>query len=120
MRRWRAGGRCRSGRLLAAIVVAAGLLLALPLRVEAHARLLGVLPAPSSTVPGPLTQVVLRYNERIDPSLFRVTIEGDNGSLLAGQPEFPNDRTVTAPIRSAASGVLVVTWLAVGLDAHPV
>ena len=120
MRRRRAGGHRWTGRLLAALVVAAGLVLALPLRAEAHARLLGVLPAPSSTVPGPLTQVVLRFNERIDPSLFRLTVEGDDGAATTGQPQFPNERTVTAPIRSSASGVLVVTWVAVGLDAHPV
>ena len=120
MTRRRAGGRRRTARLLAALVVAAGLVLALPLRAEAHARLLGVLPAPSSTVPGPLSQVVLRFNERIDPSIFRLTVVGDDGPATTGPPQFPNERTVTSSIRSSASGVLVVTWVAVGLDAHPV
>lgn len=97
-----------------------GLLLAVPTRVSAHARLLGVLPAPSSTVPGPLSEVVLRFNERIDPTLFRLTVDSDDGSALAGRPGFQDEKTLIAPIRRTASGVLVVTWLAVGLDAHPV
>jgi copper transport protein len=107
-------------RLLAAAGLAAILLLAVPLGAEAHARLLGVLPAPSSTVPGPLPQVLLRFNEPIDRSLLRVTVTGDDGSALARPAAFTDDRTVTVPIRSSAFGVLVVTWLAVGSDAHPV
>jgi copper transport protein len=108
------------GRGLAAIVVVAGLLLAFPLRADAHARITAVFPAPSSTVPGPLRQVILTYNEPVDRSLFRVTVEGDQGSALTGQSTFQDDRTVIAPLRPSAAGVLVVTWLAVGLDAHPV
>ncbi len=110
----------RLGRCLAATVVAAGLLLALPLRAEAHARILAVLPAPSSTVPGPQSQVLLRYNEPVDRSLFRLTVEGDQGSVLAGPPAFQDDETIVARLKPTAAGVLVVTWVAVGLDAHPV
>ena len=60
-----AGRRVRIGRLAAGAAVAVVLLLAAPLRAEAHARLMGVLPAPSSTVPAPLSQVLLRFNEPI-------------------------------------------------------
>jgi len=109
-----------SGRGLAATVVVAGLLLAFPLRADAHARITAVFPAPSSTVPGPLRQVLLTYNEPVDRSLFRVSVDGDEGSALAGPATFQDDRTIVAPLRPGASGVLVVTWLAVGLDAHPV
>jgi putative copper export protein/methionine-rich copper-binding protein CopC len=101
-------------------VVAAGLLLTLPLRAEAHARLTGVTPAPSSTVAAPWHQVLLKYNEPIDRSLFRLTVEGDQGSVLAGKPVFQDDETIVAALRPDTTGVLVVTWVAVGLDAHPV
>jgi putative copper export protein/methionine-rich copper-binding protein CopC len=110
----------RLGRGLAATVVAAGLLLVLPTRAEAHARLTAVSPAPSSTVPAPRSQVLLKYNEPIDQSLFRLTVEGDQGSVLAGKPAFQDDETIVAPLRPDTTGVLVVTWVAVGLDAHPV
>ena len=108
------------GRGLAATVVAAGLLLVLPLRAEAHARILSVYPAPTSTVPGPVAQILLHYNEPIDKDLFRLTVEGDQGTVLAGKPAFKDDETIVAPLRTDAGGVLLVTWVAVGLDAHPV
>jgi hypothetical protein len=49
-----AGRRVRLGRIAAVAGVAIGLLFAAPLRAEAHAHLMGVLPAPSSTVQAPL------------------------------------------------------------------
>jgi putative copper export protein len=64
--------------------------------------------------------VLLTYNEPVDRSFFRLTIDGDSGSALAGQPVFQDDRTVAALLRPNAAGVLVVSWLAVGSDAHPV
>ena len=105
-------------------VVAAGLAvtlqLAVPHTVQAHARLTGVQPAPNSTVAGPLKQVVLTYNEPVDQDLFRSQVEGKDGSVLAGKPIFLDPRTVALPLRSGVSGAFAVTWLAVGLDAHPV
>ncbi|HEY2703623.1 MAG TPA: CopD family protein [Candidatus Dormibacteraeota bacterium] len=97
------------------------LLLAAPLRAEAHARLMGVLPAPSSTVPAPLRQVLLEFNEPIDRSLFRARIDTDSGAPgLSGQPVFQTDRTILLPLRRDLSGVLVISWVAIGTDAHPV
>ena len=60
-----AGRRVRIGRLAAGAAVAVVLLLAAPLRAEAHARLVGVLPAPSSTVQAPPRQVLLQFNEHV-------------------------------------------------------
>jgi putative copper export protein len=72
-------GRGVAGSRLVRGVAAAGaataLLLAFPLRADAHARITAVLPAPSSTVPGPLRQVLLKYNERVDQSFFRLTVD---------------------------------------------
>jgi putative copper export protein/methionine-rich copper-binding protein CopC len=100
--------------------VAAVLLVASPLRAGAHARITAVFPAPSSTVTGPLRQVLLRFNEPVDRSFFRLTIDSNDGSAVAGTPHFQDDSTVIATLQPSAAGALVVTWLAVGLDAHPV
>ena len=111
------GGPLR--RCAAAGAIAIAVLMGHVRGVEAHARLTAVLPAPSSTVPGPLQQVVLKYNEPVDRSFFRLTVDGDAGSALVGSPIFQNDTTVVAPLRQGTAGVLVVSWLAVGLDSHP-
>ncbi|HEX3605241.1 MAG TPA: CopD family protein [Candidatus Dormibacteraeota bacterium] len=108
------------GRGLAATLVAAGLLLVLPHHASAHARILSVYPAPDSKVAAPLGQMLLHFNEPIDRDLFRLTVDSDRGSVLAGRPVFKDDETVTAALRPDATGYLVVTWVAVGLDAHPV
>jgi hypothetical protein len=60
---------------VAAAGAATALLLAFPLGADAHARITPVLPAPSSTVPGPLRQVLLKYNEPVDQSFFRLTVD---------------------------------------------
>ena len=110
----------RVGRTAVAVVIAVAVLLGSPHGAEAHARLTAVLPAPSSTVQGPLSEVVLRFNEPVDEQFFRLTADADDGSALAGAPRFRDDTTVVVPLRVASAGVLVVTWLAVGVDAHPV
>jgi putative copper export protein/methionine-rich copper-binding protein CopC len=105
---------------LGAVGLALALQLAAPHRVQAHARLTGVQPAPNSTVPGPLKQILVRYNEPVDKDLFRAEVDAKEGSAMAGKPVFLDPRTVVLPLRTGVSGALVVTWLAVGLDAHPV
>jgi putative copper export protein/methionine-rich copper-binding protein CopC len=105
---------------LVAVGLAITLQLAAPHRVQAHARLTSVQPAPNSTVPGPLKQVVVQYNEPVDKDLFRAEVDAKEGSAMSGKPVFVDPRTVALPLRSGVSGALVVTWLAVGLDAHPV
>src|SRR5579872_2531759 len=92
-----AGSRLVRGA--AAAGAATVLLLAYPLRADAHARITAVLPAPSSTVPGPIRQVLLKYNEPVDRSFFRVTVDADDGSALSGRPIFQDDTTVVAPLR---------------------
>lgn len=112
--------RARIGRLAAGVAVAVVLLLAVPLRAEAHARLMGVLPAPSSTVAAPLSQVLLQFNEPIDRSLFRAEVDTDNGTGLSGDPVFQTERTVVLRLKPGIAGVLTISWLAIGTDAHPV
>ena len=116
-RRGSAGSRLL--RCVAAALGAVALLAASPVRAAAHARITAVFPAPTSTVQGPLQQMLLKFNEPVDRSLFRLTVDGDAGSALVGQPRFQDDSTVVAALRPSAAGALVVTWLAVGLDFHP-
>jgi hypothetical protein len=81
-----AGRRIRLGRIAAVAGVALGLLLAAPLRAEAHARLMGVLPAPSRVVLAEagilLTVLVLAavLGESQLPPLF-------NGRVLPGDAQ---------------------------------
>lgn len=111
----------RTGRALAVAGIIAGLLVMTPLRAEAHARLMSVFPAPSSTVPAPLQQILLQFNEPIDRELFRAQVDTEAGVPgLVGQPVFQTDRTVLLPLRHDVSGALVISWVAIGTDAHPV
>lgn len=88
---------------------------------SAHPRLVSTDPVPQATVQGPWPKVVVRFNEEMNWPLshFKVT-RADNGeSVIDGAPTY-NPEAATLPLRPDASGVLLVSWVVVSLDAHPV
>jgi putative copper export protein/methionine-rich copper-binding protein CopC len=88
--------------------------------VHAHPRLIEARPEPRSVVQGPLPEVVLKFNETMDWGLSQIHVEDAKGrSALAGKPVFTGTSAVL-PLRSEAAGALLVSWVVVSLDAHPV
>lgn len=86
----------------------------------AHPRLRDVNPPPKATVPGPLPQVTLRFTESPDWKLSRVDVtDADGRSVLAGPPALSGAEG-RFPLRDGVSGALLVSWLVVSDDAHPV
>lgn len=86
----------------------------------AHPRLRDVNPTPQATVPGPLPLVTLRFTESPDWKLSRVDVTDTDGrSVLEGPPVLAGAEG-RFPLQAGATGAMLVSWLVVGDDAHPV
>jgi methionine-rich copper-binding protein CopC len=77
-------------------------------------------PAVGATVRGPVTVVRLRFTERVEPALCRVTLVHDGRETALTHLETDHDtRVLVAFIPDAlAPGLYSVRWRAVSLDAH--
>ncbi len=106
-----------------AVVVAAGMLGALPRPVTAHALLRSSDPAANSVVQTAPSVITMTFTEPPDPRLSRVSVLDANGAnhatgplAVAGDPA-----TVRVPVGHLAPGVYTVAWRTVSaVDGHVV
>jgi copper transport protein len=109
----------------AAATVAAGafgLAVAAP-PAGAHAMLMSTDPASGATVAAAPERVVLRFSERVEPSLVSVqVVDTDGGTVDTGDvAELAGDAiAVSVPEAARAHGTHTVTWQVVSEDTHPV
>jgi copper transport protein len=107
-------------RWVAAATIAAATVVVWAPAAQAHPRLLSAEPEPSTTVAGPVKQVVVKFDERVNWEYSEVDVEDPDGrSLLAGERQI-SGRQVTLPLSATAAGAMRVSWRVVGDDAHPV
>ena len=111
----------RGSRCLLAGLLSCGLLFTTASPASAHPRLRGVEPTPEATVEAPLHQVTLRFTEALDWKLSRVEVtDADGHPVTDGSPVDQRGAEGHFPIRAGVSGPMLVSWLVVGEDAHPV
>jgi copper resistance protein C len=107
-----------------ALTLAAGLLLLHPLAAAAHAIVLDSVPAPNAVLPRSPTQVVLRFNSKIEKQLTRVTLTAGGGqprplsvATEAGSDAGQPDRIVV-PLGPLPPGPYVVRYKVLSADGH--
>jgi len=101
------------------VVAVAPAFAATPSGLALHAQLLGSSPKDGSTV-ATAQQVVLTFNEDVDPTFVRVSVKGPEGSEAEGKPTV-SDREVTQALAADLPvGEHVVTYRVVSTDGHPV
>ncbi|MGH8973669.1 MAG: copper resistance CopC family protein, partial [Acidimicrobiia bacterium] len=107
-------------RLVVAAALAAATVVFSAPAAQAHPRLLSAEPEPSTTVAGPLKQVLVKFDEGVQWQYSLVdVVDTDGKSLLGGKPEM-SGRQVVLPLSPTAAGAMRVSWRVVGDDAHPV
>jgi copper resistance protein C len=106
-------------RRLLALAGALALPAAVPL--HAHSLLLEASPAPDATVTAP-REIRLRFNNRVERSLSRVTIADVAGTRheLALVPEAAPDRLTASVPAALAPGPYRVDWRVLSSDGHVV
>ena len=106
--------------IIAFVVVAvAPAFAATPAGLALHAQLLGSSPEDGSTV-ATAEQVVLTFNEDVDATFVKVSVQGPDGSETAGKPTVAEREVTQALAPDLPAGEHVVTYRVVSTDGHPV
>ncbi|MBI4259504.1 MAG: copper resistance protein CopC/CopD, partial [Actinobacteria bacterium] len=101
----------------AAVVLAAGLLLAIPGRAAAHAAFVEAEPEPGSTLASAPGAVVLRFTEPLNASLSRMSVETPADERIEGKVSGPSE--LRAALTGSVTGVYRVEWVTVStVDGH--
>jgi methionine-rich copper-binding protein CopC len=106
----------------AALLLMACLVLGAPRVTSAHAIVLESSPAADAVLPQPPSQVVLRFNSRIEKRFTRVTLAlGDRApvvvALPTGDAETTPDR-ITIPLEALSPGAYVLRYRVLAVDGH--
>ena len=106
----------------AALLLTACLALGAPRVASTHAIVLESSPAADAVLPQPPSQVVLRFNSRIEKRFTRVTLAlGDRApvvvALPTGDAETTPDR-ITIPLEALGPGAYVLRYRVLAVDGH--
>lgn len=106
----------------AAALLLTCLALGAPRVASAHAVVLESSPAADAVLPQPPSQVVLRFNSRIEKRFTRVTLAlGDRApvvvALPTGDAETTPDR-ITIPLEALGPGAYVLRYRVLAVDGH--
>ena len=105
--------------LYVGIVVA----LAIPASASAHAYLVRTVPSASGVVNAPPAQVLLTYDEAVEPRFAIISVTDKDGhQVTAGHPQrSPVDpNTLVVPLHRIPEGWYLVYWRVISVDGHPV
>lgn len=88
---------------------------------SAHAHLMSSTPKDASTVTGPLTEITLKFNEPINPSIYQVKVTGPDGrDHTEGKPQI-NGVTLSQSLKAdMGTGRYAIAFRIVSHDGHPV
>jgi hypothetical protein len=105
-------------RHLVALLLAAGLALG-STAARAHAIVLSSQPATGAVVHGTTTEVVVRFNSRIDRERSRLLlIRADGSSSTLELKDTPGPDTLTATAAGLAPGSYRLRWQVLAVDGH--
>ncbi len=115
--------RRRAGRLLVALLLAGGALVAFAPAASAHAELVSTDPADGSVVPKAPRQVTMTYSEGVSVTLGSVRVFDHTGKRVdAGDSRggAKPSQVVVGLEPGLSDGTYLVAWRAISADTHPV
>ncbi|MDT0214659.1 copper resistance protein CopC [Rothia sp. ARF10] len=90
------------------------------LPASAHSRLLSITPKDGASLPTTPTEVVLTFNESVNPQFVTVRVTDGEGTVVA-EDATASGATVTVPVSEPlAAGSYKVTYRVVSADSHPI
>ncbi|WP_404381649.1 copper resistance protein CopC [Knoellia locipacati] len=88
---------------------------------SAHSRLLSISPADGASVPGSPAEVVLTFNEEVNPEFVTVRVTDGEGTAVAGDDATAEGAVVKVPVTDPIpAGSYKVAYRVVSADAHPI
>ena len=108
-------------RVLLLLLVVSGVLAVPAGPAQAHAALLGAVPAPGSVVGTSPTEVVVTFSEAVRPVAGRVQVVDPGGKRISGTAT-ASGATLRIPVRRADQplGTYLVSYRVISADSHPV
>ncbi|HST25647.1 MAG TPA: copper resistance protein CopC [Gaiellaceae bacterium] len=110
-------------RLIVTLAAGAAVALAVPAAASAHAYLIKTVPAASTVLNTPPTQLALTYDEAVEPRFMIVSVTDAAGTQeTSGRPyrSTSNADTIITPLEHLNEGWYLVFWRAISADGHPV
>lgn len=108
-------------RILAAVAVTAGVLVAAPTSAMAHTELESTSPADGAVLSEPPATVSFTFNEELLPGTDTISVNDDAGNVVATAAVEPVGATISMPWPAeATSGTFQVAFRVVSADGHPV
>ena len=90
------------------------------LPASAHSRLLSITPKDGASLPTTPTEVVLTFNEAVNPQFVTVRVTDGEGTVVA-EDATASGAKVTVPVpEPLAAGSYKVTYRVVSADSHPI
>ncbi|MFW5471016.1 copper resistance CopC family protein [Knoellia sp. CPCC 206435] len=91
------------------------------LPASAHSRLLSSSPADGATVPASPTELVLTFNEDINPQFVTVRVtDGEGGDVVGAEASVDGPRVTLPVAQPIAAGSYKITYRVVSADSHPI
>ncbi|MEU8818282.1 copper resistance protein CopC [Actinoplanes sp. NPDC048796] len=108
-------------RVLLLLLVALGVLAVPASPAQAHASLLGAVPAPGSIVGTSPTEIVVTFSEAVTPVGGRIQVISPDGKRISGAARATGS-TLRIPVRRADQplGTYLVSYRVISADSHPV
>lgn len=108
--------------LLAALLIAGGIIAMAPSPAHAHDELLGSDPAADATLDALPAQLALTFSAEIadDAGASVVEVTDDAGASLVDGAPTVQDNVLTQPLAGETSGTVKVLWKVVSSDGHPI
>jgi len=111
----------RAVALLGAFLVTMVALLLPAAPASAHAVLVTASPRLGTVVPSAPEQVVLQFNEPVEPITDKILVLGPDGKRADAGPATLDDATITIPLRPGGpNGTYLVSYRVVSADSHPI
>ncbi|MFF5076706.1 copper resistance CopC/CopD family protein [Actinoplanes sp. NPDC000266] len=108
-------------RVLLLLLVALGVLAVPASPAQAHASLLGAVPAPGSIVGTSPTEIVVTFSEAVTPVAGRIQVISPDGQRISGEAKATGS-TLRIQVRKADQplGTYLVSYRVISADSHPV
>ena len=107
------------GPVLLLLVALLGLAVGV-LPASAHSRLISITPKDGASLPTTPTEVVLTFNETVNPQFVTVRVTDGEGTVVA-EDATASGAKVTVPVAEPlAAGSYKVTYRVVSADSHPI
>ncbi|GAA0509820.1 transport integral membrane protein [Paractinoplanes deccanensis] len=108
-------------RVLLLLLVALGVLAVPASPAQAHASLLGAVPAPGSIVGTSPAEIVVTFSEAVTPVAGRIQVIAPDGKRISGEAK-ANGATLRIPVRRADQplGTYLVSYRVISADSHPI